>query len=474
MWRWAAAVVLVAVGVAVLLAGPSVQADLELAGPPRGAVEIAAPPADLSSVTIPVTLALSAIRTQVLAKVPQVVIDAKNEQLEKGLVGDVYAERRGDPIVRSGGGELTIEVPITMQVKPRPGFAKKSKVSIGVVNAEMNVVVTLRPKLSRSWRLKPNATVTYRWITTPKLTLGPVKVDVTKKTDEKLAIRLAEVAADLNTNLPDDLDIRGKLQQAWAELLVPQQVNADPPTWLTFHPTALYASQPWPAGDGLHLSAGASGALELVVSDAPPEPLVAPLPPRSTPPEASVARISAPITLPWDVVTAALQEGVAGMRFTETLPGGGEATVEVTRVLDVYPTGASIAVGIELQGEVAGVALAVRLWLSGRPALHDDALHIEDFEYVVQTDSPWFDLAHDQFADTLRAELAKSLVLPLREQRDEVLAQVNAKLAEPPPIDAVRTKGEVTRADLTHVTVGDDALIVTASLLGELAVTILK
>ena len=76
-------------------------------------------------------------------------------------------------------------------------------------------------------------------------------------------------------------------------------------------------------------------------------------------------------------------------------------------------------------------------------------------------------------ADTLRAQIADRLVVPLGPRRQALLAQVTALLAAGPPTDAVALRGEVTGAELTGVDVTDAALVVHARVSGTLALQLL-
>lgn len=444
--------------------------------PPRGAVEVAAPAPGPSTVAVPITLALSGLREAVSAKVPEVLLDVKDEALERGLVGDVRVVRTGAPEVDTADGSLAIALPLHLSVKPRPAFAKGAKVSVGTVEGDLTVTVRLRPTLSPDWRLEPHAEVTHRWRDRPTLTVGPVRLDVAAKTDPKLRARLADVAADLDVALADDLDVRGKVQAAWGQLGVVHPLRDEPPAWLRFEPSALFASQPRLDAAGVHLTVGATGTLAVVVAPTAPVVTPGPLPPRIAPPARSGARVAAQLEVDWAVLRDQLAKGAEGQVIQQALPTGGQATVTLRRVLDVFPTGDTVAVGVEVGGEVAGSAMTVFLWLTGRPALAGDALRIEDFTYVAQSDTRWVTLAQGALGERVRDALAERLVVPLGERRNQLIGEVNARLAEPPPgaPPGVRMVGKVTGADLTGVSVTDAALVVGTALTGELAVTVLR
>jgi hypothetical protein len=444
----------------------------EVPGPERSLVQAPLPAPETSSVRIPLTIAASALRSQVTSKVPKVLLDVKDEQLDKGIVGDVYVERSGEPVVSTASGALTIDVPISMRVKPRPGIAKGSKLSVGTVHGAMTVKVRLRPRLNERWAIEPHAEVTHVWTTRPVLEIGPLAIDVSRKTDEKLGPRLAQVAADLDRDLANDLDLRSKIEAAWNRLALPQRIKDDPPTWLAFAPTALSASDPKMDADGVHVTIGAAGQLALVVGAEAPTVDRRPLPDRSSPVGGAGVRIAAPISLQWETLVPELRKQVEGQHMQTDLPTGGQAQATLTRLIDVYPSGTGLAIGVQVRVLAAGQTVDVTLWLTGTPELHGTELRITSFAYTAASDRAWLDTAHAALSGTVRDRIAERLVVPLDGRLTEVKDTVNAHLASSPPVDGVAVRGEVTQVALDGVHLTEQAMVVRASLEGTWTVTV--
>lgn len=470
-----------------------------LSGPPRGAeiVKPTAPPP--STIAVPITLPIGVIRAQVLQKVPKVLVDSHDEAVAKNVTADVHVERTDEPEVSSSDGELRVEVPVRAHVTaklsapalpPPPGPRGKAppplpgrappppgKAPSAQVDAALRIVVRLRPELTDDWHVVPHVELSHRWTSPPVVQVGPLQINVGDKADGPIREKLAEAQQQLNADLAAELDMSDELREAWAKLAGAQALPAQPgapPAWLRFEPRALYASPLRVDKAGLHLVAGAGGLLELVVAQEAPAVTPGPLPPRTPPPAQTGARIHTQLRLEWATLRTTLAQQLEGQSVTQPLPGGGEAKVTLDHLRDLYPSGPSVAVGLDVTAVAAGVPTSLTVWLMGTPAIADDALRITDFRYTADSDRALVDAAQAALSDTIRAAVAEKLVLPLAEPRAQALQQVNSQLANAPASGPARVSGNVSRADLVSVGVTEEALLVGAEIVGELAVVMAK
>lgn len=444
----------------------------ELPGPPREVVAAPTSEPPTSKLVIPITLDAAALERQVQQQVPQVLLDVRDEPLEKGLVGDIRVVRAGAVQVSTASGALSVELPVRIEVKPRPAVARGAKLSIGKVTGALTVQVRFRPEITPAWQIDPRAALTHRWDERAEFQVGPVRIDVADQVDGKLRTRLADVATELDRDLSADLDLRTKVEAAWAQLGQPQQLRDDPPTWLLFRPTTLGVGDPRLDTDGVHLALGVEGTLALVVGAKPDAPPAGALPNRRAPTGTGGAHLAVPVALRWDALVPALRTQLEGQRQTAELPTGGAAELTVLRLIDVYPSGGGVAVGVQVRLHALTQQTDATVWLVGKPEVQGTDLRIGAFSYSAQSDSSWLDAAHAQVSDSLRELIAERLVVPLADRLAEVKDQVNQQLnGGAPPAGATLT-AQVTDVSITGVQVTDEALVVLASADGTASVTL--
>jgi len=443
-----------------------------LPAPPRGnTAPMEAPAPGVSTVTVPITIPAAALQASVNQQVPQVVLDVKDEPVEKQVVADIRVERAGDVQVAVGDGEIRMDVPVSMRVRPRPKFARGKKGSIGVVTYELVVQIHLAPTLTPDWSLQANARVDHRWVVTPKLELGPLRVDVQKKTDKKLALRFAEVAADIDADLAK-IPLRADLARAWAGLGQPLPLSADPPLWLRVHPSSLYVQDPVASGGAITLAFSATGAMEVVLGEAPAAAEAPPLPPRGQPPADRRTRLTLPLRLEWGALVAGAEPQVEGRTETIQLTDGSEATATIVDLIDIYPSGESLAVGVDVAIATPVGDVAARAWLLGRPELEGHTLRLRDFDFSAESDAAWIDALGSASQSVVVEQLSELLVFPLEPELQRVRAQVNANLSGASPRDGVVVNGAVESLELSGLGLGEDALLLNVELVARLALAI--
>jgi hypothetical protein len=490
------------------LAGP---AD----GPPRGAAALAPAPVDRSVITAPITMPIAVIRAQVLAKVPKVIVDSEGEEVKPGILADIHVERTDEPTVSAADGALRIEVPVRARVSvrpklpnlppppkaapplpppppkgppglpprpPRPGAAAAeaspppppAKGPTAELDASLRILVELRPELGADWRLTPHVTLTHTWTRPPVVSLGPIEVNLGDKADAPIREKLAEAQAKLNEDLAKEIDVASQVRGLWDQLAGAHPLPADkpgaPPAWLSFAPDALFASPIRVDRDGIHLVAGVAGQLQVVVADTAPVTPKPALPPRSEPPANTGAKIRSRLELAWPTLRSTLATAIEGQAVTQALPTGGEAKVELLRLIDVYPSGTAIAAGVELRVTAASTPTNLTIWLSGTPRVDGDTLRVADFQFAADSDRALVDAANAATADTVRAAIAERLVVPLAGPQADALAQLNHGLENGPADAPARIGGAMTRAALTGVDITDAALVVSAVIEGDLTV----
>lgn len=357
------------------------------AGPLRGAALHTPPQAALSTISIPLTIAHEDLTTSLEEKIPEVLVDKQGEEIREGWLADIKAIRPTPPVARGADGKLIVEVPIEVGVKVyrakraerRAAKEKDAPQGLGVsFSAVLEVSMDL--DISDDWQLEAESEISHRWIEPPKLDVGPFKFNITKLVDKALAKKFEEIAQVVDERVREQDQLRLSIEKAWAKLGAQRQVNADPPTWITSEPEAIFASDLDVTEDTLQLTVGVSSRFTTVVGDPGAAPAARPLPPNSEPPERDGLNISVPVYLSWESLSAAANDKLADQSWE--LSGG---TLTVTGV-ELYPSGNAVVVALSYRAETAWSTDGV-LYLMGTPVIDNKARRVEvaDFDYVLDT-----------------------------------------------------------------------------------------
>jgi hypothetical protein len=449
--------------------------------PPRGAEGVALQPPELSVVSVPLALSLEALADGVEARVPPVVVDDQAVPTGDATLVDVLVRRTGE-VAATGAedGAVHLELPLSFEVRAysarkaskRAAKGQGAPRGVGATGA-MVLVVEQRLAIDEQWMLRSETTLSHRWIDTPRVELGPIKVGVRKLVDRKLAEKWPEVAAQLDERMAEQDRMRSQLERAWKELATPRPLGEPPTAWLVIEPEALFASDPGVRDGAWRMTVGLVGRVG-TTTEPPAEVPPGPLPPRGRPPEGvSGLRVAMPVTLGWEALTELARAELVGPEWPVHTAGLQAATVQL-HDLELYPSGTAVAAVLEYAVDHPGGTTAGTLALTATPRWDADARRLElaHFDYVLRTDDAMVARPNVLAEEAVEAAIQERLSFPLGARLDEARLRVNDALAEG-RADAGRTvAGRIDTLAVRGLALTDEALVIEAVASGELAVEI--
>ncbi|MBI2567483.1 MAG: DUF4403 family protein [Candidatus Schekmanbacteria bacterium] len=428
--------------------------------PPRAST---APPAvPLSSLTIPIEVSLPDLAAQINGKVPRIL-------RQKGFEGDpegVKLEvRRGDISLSAAGQVLTIKVPISFSAEARPlagklsngprrlqRLAQEDRPGSGPLScsAAMDVELTSSLSVDADWNLVARTTPG-SWTWAEPCLMTPLKIDVTRKIDEKLGDKLAEISSTLDARISAAADIRDKVTRAWEALQ--QAKKAEQGFWLALAPESLALGAFDGNGEILRTRVAVRCRPALTLS----EPVAARSAALAVPRNGGAGAIAES-----DGFSIAVEAKVAVADATRLLAARLEGKrmtlaghhVEV-RNPRVSAWGDQLAIDAELSG---AVDLAVTL--VGVPAYDAVAgeLVVRDLDYAVETKNALAQSADWLLHEHLQKAMADHAHFPLGEKMAEARARVEKSLNRDLR-PGVHLEGTVSAVEPLGVYVAGDAFL---------------
>ncbi|TNE88184.1 MAG: DUF4403 family protein [Deltaproteobacteria bacterium] len=448
-----------ALAAAIVIAGtPWWLTPSTLPGPPRGAAHHEPPAARPSTLFAEISLPWSVLAEGLSARIPETFADVQGQR-SHGMLLDLTATRAGEVKVSGRDDHLVLEVPVDVSASAVPERALERRRSRGRdapegarVQASLTLEVAVGLTFRDDWGWEPEVRLTHRWTGRPTLSVGLLRVGLAKLADRLLEERFTEVAASLEQRLREETQLRDRVDDAWRRLHQPTPIARS--TWLVTEPSALYASDPVYAEEGLELALGVGGTFELTVG---PEPGVHPataLPSPTPVPEDPHLELALSTTLAWDT----LAEEASGALRDADLP------VRVTSV-ELYPSGEAVVAHLALSESLTGLS---DLYLQGVPRLdvgHQE-VRFDAFEYSFGA-APVWSAADLAVHDAVRAALTDRLRFAFGPQLETARARTERRLNDRPGIDASL---DTLRIDAVHVT--DRGLAIDAFARGRLGLTV--
>lgn len=444
--------------------------------PPRGAARMPTPKPTPSTVIVPITVSMNALRKQLNASLPKPLYQEKARPVAVGFVADTRVFQRGDIGVFNRGQRLRFDIPVRVRsdvyYKKRDG---SKGASVGKGNAEMDISALVDFTLRADWTLQTQTQLDYSWKKPPKVTVGGVKLDLGDRVDGPMRKQLPQMEKDIDKMMAESTALRDQLTLVWRMLHQPRKVNDDPELWISILPQQVYANDPQVTGRGIELIAGLYGNVQVTLGEPNNQKTGGykrKLPPRQTPPSKTVTRISVPMNLRWDALTKTARQQLKGMRYDVNLPANaGKAQARLIAVKDIYPSGKQIAVGAQVSVKTPAGAVKGVVWVLGTPVLDAarQQVRLTDFTFATKTDSVALNATLKAARAQLGAALEQQLVFPLKKEMDSLRKTANAAMRDYDLGDGLRINANFDEIALSGVRLTDPSLVIDVLLEGELA-----
>ena len=469
-------------------------ADPLSAAPPRGAAASASAAAPAPSVvTLSAFMSYADLKAIGEAKIPtNLPVGGSGQAGCVKLIGKkICADYRWTADIRKTGplevgpGDGAIRVKMPVEVKGKAGLEGELAAMVKLEGRPFAATATpaadLTVELDSQWRPVVTASTLGRWVDDARVEisqraclpfdlslvggrppcLGPVNVNLASLIDEAMEHRRADIERAIANAVPAER-IRARIAEVWRPISIKLPLAEAGPLYLDITPKSAAASRLTPGPDGVRLTARLGAETALAPAPLPADPL--PLPPleKAAP---SDDRLQASLTLvaPYDVVKAQLAERLVGKDFKQTTSLG-EVIVHVDD-LDVYPSGAALAVGLKISAKAPTSALDASGWiyLTGRPVVADGGagIRIADLAYSAALDNTFWQAAQSLLQGEIRSEIAARSQVDLSKRIDDAESHIVEGLAKA-DIKGVRLTASKPKITLANVEVAPTGLAVSA------------
>lgn len=465
------------------------------------------PPAQSStSITAPITIALSAIRDAADRAAPKTFAGTADNPVPQLLQNaDIQWTAARGPIVATGAQDvLSLSTPLngTLNVKGSlssnvqnaignalggllGGNAAKQIGSINIKNLNANadirgnVGITAKPALAANWRIEPNLVAQVNLGDT-SLSLSGVRVNVPTQVKPMIDRAVNEQLATLAQRIRNDPVLEQSARREWTKLCrsLPLQGAAPlaagvtlPNLWLEIKPTRAVAAQPKIDAAAMTLTLGIEAETRITAAQTQPEcPFPATL--ALVPPGPGKINVGVPVDLPFTEIDKIVQAQVVGKTFPED--GGGAVGVTV-KSAGVNASGdrllISMLVNAKEKKSFFGFAGDASVYIWGRPVLDpaQQILRLTDIELAVESESAFglMGAAARAAIPFLKQALAERATIDLKPFAANAQAQIAAAIADFQKNEkGVRVAADITAIRLAGIAFDSKMLRVTAEAQG--------
>jgi len=404
----------------------------------------------LSTINIPVSFRITTLEDRLNQEFAGVLY--KDEDLTGDNVA-VTVSKTGRLGMQAEGNKIFFTVPLHIYAKGRWMWeaCKICPTIQKTEDTEFDLVVKSESLLSftEDYRVKTVTTGNFEWGNAkPYITLGPLKIGLTRFIEPQMRKQMANLTARLDTEIQNRLLLKEYVQQAWLQLQKPIPIDKKMDAWLTITPQDIQVS-PLVARNGeLTLQIGFNSYIQTVTNGKPS------FTPNNTLPKlltssrmANEIQIGLTNEISYDHATKLLKEQLVGKRFTFA---GGKDEILV-HDLALSTSGDKMVVMLDVTGKTKTgfftKNIAGKIFLKAVP-YYDAAttsIKVRDLDYdlntkdrILQTAS-W--LAKNKFVESIQSQIN----FPVKNQLDNARNLLQKTLDQSERIhESVLLKGQIT------------------------------
>jgi hypothetical protein len=370
--------------------------------------------AHLSTILVPVSISLTAIRDAADRGVPRNFAGKAKNPAEHILQNaDINWTAVRGPIAMTGAPDvLSFSTPLTgtlnvkgsLSLKGALGDAlggllggnagKQMGINIKSINANADirgsVDMTARPQLAANWRVDPNLSAQVNLGDT-SIVMAGAKMSVPAQVKPMLDKAVNDQLATVQERIRNDPALEQNARREWAKLCrsTPLQSAGPslPPLWLEMRPTRAVAAQPRIDANAATVMIGIEAQTRVTSAHTAPDcPFPAAL--AIIPQAAGRIDIAVPIELPFTEINKIVERQLAGKKFSAD--GLGTAEVTVKRAT-VTPSGDRLLISLLVDTKKGwfGPTGDATVYIWGRPALDaaQQTLRFTDIQLAVESEA---------------------------------------------------------------------------------------
>ncbi|RNI28773.1 DUF4403 family protein [Rufibacter latericius] len=393
------------------------------------------PPLQLSTITLPITIPVSALEGILNQQLTGVIYQDDDLQDDDLMV---KVTKAGPMKLRSEFSKLSMEVPLKIWARGRWQWNAcelcKKLQKTEETEFEVTVRTESRLQLQPDYTLKSYTSGDFAWgARKPTLSLGPLKLNLAPFIEPKLKTQLAPMLQQLDQELQRRVPLPTYLNQAWRQLQTPLLLNEQYNTWLSIEPQAVRLTPLELQQNQLSLQVGIDAFVKVLSGQKPAQVKTAALPnftpTRTLPP---LAQLNIASDISYDYLNQVLQKELRNQRFSFENDKHQLTVHDIT----LSGKGTKLLLALDLSGQTKAAFLTKKfngkVWLQGTP-FYDAAsqsIQVKDLEYTLQTKDQLVNTAQWLLQNRFKAELEKQMVFPVKKQLTTIREALQSGLKE--------------------------------------------
>ena len=347
-----------------------------------------------SSLTLPVSVPLSSLRTAALAHLPAVLGSIDQQQTLAGglvtvrLTGEV--RRSGDLTLVPEGDGLRLSLPVTASFRATPvGLGADSLQEALARDFSGAAVVTahVTPIIGADWNVGLVVQADYRWTVPLSFELFKgVTINVGALVDPQIRQRLDGIAGALNASLRTGLKLRERASDLWGRLSQPWTLPGLAGSSVQIRPQGLSVTPISFGSDAASLTLGGTfvaqaGLGQVGSGQAGSEQTLAPMPStplpplRVEPPPGQGVMLEVPVTLPYPQLSQLATRAAQAQVYPLPLPLSPRLSVQ--QIVLSTPSPGRLNAAVSLTVRALGLSVAATVDVSGTPRLEGQVLSLQ-------------------------------------------------------------------------------------------------
>ncbi|MFN0050365.1 MAG: DUF4403 family protein [Cytophagales bacterium] len=152
----------------------------------------------------------------------------------------------------------------------------KAKLNVGFISAEqsgtfdLDVKFRLRLGLTKNWEITTEATPAgYKWITEPKVKMGPFEISVAPFLDKILVAQQTKIALQIDSLAKSAINFKPLVDEAWRYIQNPIPVSESINAWTKVQPSAIYFVPIAGTQENIKLGIGIKAKIETTIGNKP-------------------------------------------------------------------------------------------------------------------------------------------------------------------------------------------------------------
>lgn len=472
--------------------------------------------ADLSSISIPVRINLKTVEDRINAEIPQrladinesgrVCVEAKwlKTKIPVGIeVYDVYktrtkykwlktkvtpeikcdvngwVNRNGNIGITGEGATLRMSFPIASSVS-----AKAAGIS-ETADAKATIFADVTPNILPDWTVSASVNPDMKWDQRPTLKLfGIINITIGSKVEPKLRDKMNEFAAQVPQML-SDLNLRSRIEEAWAKIQEPIEISKAPATYLVFRPSSVGFSGISVIDNILNAQVSIAGKTSAVVGNKPTTEAVPLQPLQRIEAASGVFKLNVPAFVAFKEIEKTANSEFPNGHSIKISEGklDGELTIRNLQLSQSKEGKFQIKIGVDYDDRSKFIRLidyfnwfdtSGIITFAAIPKIdaEKDVVYVDDLEFDSDTNNRLVDVLVDIsklpilrsfISNAVRYDYSGDLTEAIKSANEAINVQLK---------DGVKISGNLSAADIDNLVIRSDGIGMTAKAEGKVAVDV--